>query len=543
MSSVENNLLRIVIPALSKHAVFQDDLIKKHAGQSLVQRAISKARSSGLTEQNILVVTDLDEACLVAERNGAQPIYQVGESVDLFDVLRQYLTQVADDQFNESDFLFLSPYAPSITSEELVEAYRAFVSERIEVLRPVRQESHRIFVERVRGLDELAMAAPDKSLTLDSLAFLIFKGRLLQDSSSPLKVTPWTLQNQVVEIETLQDWWVSEKLLQRRCIVFRVIGNEEVGMGHIYRSLTLAHELSDHEVIFVCDSESYGVVNQLAGYDYRLGVVPERDIVSAILDLKPDLVINDVLDTTAEYIRSLKESDVLVVDFEDLGSGAAMADLTINELYDEPVLEGENILWGHRYFFVREEFEAARPHQLTEKVASILLTFGGTDKNELTLAIYKAIRDLCRRLGVKIHIVTGPGYLGYQKLADEVANNDGASVTHATGVMSRIMEQTAIAITSNGRTVYELAHMNIPSIVIPQHERECTHSFASEATGFLPMLPYREQVSETEIRECLEKLLTDYDFRAQLMKNISPYSFESNKKEVLSKIISLFEDV
>ena len=314
-------------------------------------------------------------------------------------------------------------------------------------------------------------------------------------------------------------------------------------MGHIYRSLTLAHELSDHEVIFVCDSESYGVVKQLAGYDYRLGVVPERDIVSAILDLKPDLVINDVLDTTAEYIQSLKENDVLVVNFEDLGSGAAVADLTINELYDEPVLEGENILWGHRYFFVREEFEAARPHQLTEKVASILLTFGGTDKNELTLAIYKAIRDLCRRLGVKIHIVTGPGYLGYQKLADEVENDDGASVTHATGVMSRIMEQTAIAITSNGRTVYELAHMNIPSIVIPQHERECTHSFASEATGFLPMLPYREQVSETEIKECLEKLLTDYDFRAQLMKNISPYSFGSNKKEVLSKIISLFEDV
>jgi len=528
---------------LSKHAVFQDDLIKKHAGQSLVQRAIGKARSSGLTEQSILIVTDLDEVGLVAERNGAHPIYQVGESVDLFGVLRQYLMQVADDQFDESDFLLLSPYAPLVTSEELVDAYRAFVSKSIDVLRPVRQESHRIFVERVRAFDELAMAAPDKNLTLDSLAFLIFKGRLLQDSSAPLKVTPWALQNQVVEIETLQDWWVSEKLLQRRCIVFRVIGNEEVGMGHIYRSLTLAHELSDHEVIFVCDSESYGVVKQLAGYDYRLGVVPERDIVSAILDLKPDLVINDVLDTTAEYIQSLKENDVLVVNFEDLGSGAAVADLTINELYDEPVLEGENILWGHRYFFVREEFEAARPHQLTEKVASILLTFGGTDKNELTLAIYKAIRDLCRRLGVKIHIVTGPGYLGYQKLADEVENDDGASVTHATGVMSRIMEQTAIAITSNGRTVYELAHMNIPSIVIPQHERECTHSFASEATGFLPMLPYREQVSETEIKECLEKLLTDYDFRAQLMKNISPYSFGSNKKEVLSKIISLFEDV
>ena len=543
MSEVTANLLQVVIPALSKHAVFQDDLVKKHAGESLVQRAIDKARLSGLTSQNILVVTDLDEVCLIAERNGAHPIHHVDSTTDLFDVLKQYSAQSVDKNLNRSDILLLSPYAPLLTVEELIDAYRAFVSKGLDVLRPVRHESHRIFVDRVRALDESVMAAQGKSLTLDSLAFLIFGCRLLQDSAAPLVVTPWTLQNQVVEIETLQDWWVSEKLLRRRRIVFRVIGNNEVGMGHIYRSLALAHELSDHEIMFVCDSKSYGVVNQLAGYDYWLGVVDEGNIVSAILELKPDLVINDVLDTTMEYIEKLKQNDVLVVNFEDLGSGAAVADLTINELYDEPVIEGDRILWGHRYFFVREEFEAAAPHQLSERVDSVLLTFGGTDKNQLTLAIYKAIRELCQSLGVHIHIVTGPGYLGYEKLLGEVEREGGASVTHATGVMSRIMEQTAVAITSNGRTVYELAHMNIPSIVVPQHERERTHSFAREATGFVPMLSYQKGVSETKIQKKLERLLTDYEFRAQLMNNIGSYSFGSNKKEVLREILSLFKDV
>ena len=129
------------------------------------------------------------------------------------------------------------------------------------------------------------------------------------------------------------------------------------------------------------------------------------------------------------------------------------------------------------------------------------------------------------------------------KLLGEVEREGGASVTHATGVMSRIMEQTAVAITSNGRTVYELAHMNIPSIVVPQHERERTHSFAREATGFVPMLSYQKGVSETKIQKKLERLLTDYEFRAQLMNNIGPYSFGSNKKEVLREILSLFKDV
>ena len=52
---------------------------------------------------------------------------------------------------------------------------------------------------------------------------------------------------------------------------FRVIGNKTIGMGHIYRALTLAHEITDHEVLFVCDEESEIVV-ALTGMEYRYEV-------------------------------------------------------------------------------------------------------------------------------------------------------------------------------------------------------------------------------------------------------------------------------
>ena len=60
-------------------------------------------------------------------------------------------------------------------------------------------------------------------------------------------------------------------------------------------------------------------------------------------------------------------------------------------------------------------------------------------------------------------------------------------LTKSTGVISSIMEQCQLAIVSNGRTVYELAHMNIPSITIAHHIREETHKFASKENGFLPL--------------------------------------------------------
>lgn len=56
--------------------------------------------------------------------------------------------------------------------------------------------------------------------------------------------------------------------------------------------------------------------------------------------------------------------------------------------------------------------------------------------------------------------------------------------THATNVMSRMMEGVDFAIASAGRTVYELTHMRIPAVVLAHHSREDMHTFARPANGF-----------------------------------------------------------
>ena len=32
-------------------------------------------------------------------------------------------------------------------------------------------------------------------------------------------------------------------------IIFNVIGGTDIGMGHIYRSLSVAHEITDHNIV------------------------------------------------------------------------------------------------------------------------------------------------------------------------------------------------------------------------------------------------------------------------------------------------------
>ena len=59
----------IVIPAIKKNAVIPDQLVKKLAGVTLVQRAINTARGV-LPGEDIVVLTDSQEISLICERAG-----------------------------------------------------------------------------------------------------------------------------------------------------------------------------------------------------------------------------------------------------------------------------------------------------------------------------------------------------------------------------------------------------------------------------------------------------------------------------------------
>ena len=168
-----------------------------------------------------------------------------------------------------------------------------------------------------------------------------------------------------------------------------------------------------------------------------------------------------------------------------------------------------------------------------------MLTFGGTDQHDLSRRLFYAVKSLCEELGIFVHIVTGPGYRGYDRLMQELKGNDQVSLTHGSEVISSIMERVQVAITSNGRTVYEFAHMNIPAIVIAQHKREFTHAFATESNGFIPLGIYQAGKTEKKVNKSLKYLTLDTAYRRKLFKSMNSCRFTNNKETVVNAIQSL----
>lgn len=321
-------------------------------------------------------------------------------------------------------------------------------------------------------------------------------------------------------------------------IVFHIIGYKEVGLGHIYRSLALAKELKKYEILFVCSEVTGLFAEKLIRDDYLVKIYHQDEIYNEIINLEPKLVISDILSTKAENIKMLKDNSIKVISFEDLGSGVQYTDLTINELYEVPLITGKNIYWGSDYFFLRDEFLTKDSNKYSPKIESLMISFGGTDPNNLTRVTLDSILNLCKDNDISIHIVTGPGYSYYENLKEYIKSYNNIHLTYATGVISQIMGTVDIAITSNGRTVYELAHMSVPSLVISQHEREDTHTFSKNENGIINIGLYDEEDTPKAIQTWLSKVIKNQLFYKSLYKKIDKINFSSNKSKVVDIIES-----
>ncbi|WP_420264241.1 cytidylyltransferase domain-containing protein [Candidatus Magnetominusculus dajiuhuensis] len=535
----------IILPAVKKNVAFPDDLIKKLNGITLLQRALDKAASIAEL-QDVYVVTDSEEITLISTRYGVNVVYNKYLRLTLDDVLKVlkfFLVRVAKKYEN---VILLWAYTPLVTKAIVLKAYEELLlNKERDVLITVKEELHRVFSPTDNGLKSIMLDDSCKKVFTAVKSFSIFKSELLiKNNEDKLNIHPFLLDNDIVEIKSYQDWWICSRLLKRKKILFRVIGSDDVGMGHIYRSLTLAHEISDHEIRFITDTENSIAVYKIAGNDYLIEAVEKRDMVDKILSIRPHLVINDILDTEKEYVLRLKDAGIKIVNFEDVGSGAALSDITFNELYETSVITDGNIKWGRGFYFLRDEFDNAKPHRFKKDVTGILVTFGGTDPINLTTAILLTILDFCKEMGIMIYIVAGPGYLFKDELSRIIAALDYDKVffTFATGVISSIMEKTQIAISSNGRTVYELAHMNITGIIISQNDRETRHPFANEANGFIPVGIYENGVTERVVLQRLKDLVLDVKYRQRLFYRVRLSNFSKNKKKVLKMILNLIED-
>ena len=535
----------IVIPAIKKNAVIPDQLVKKLAGVTLVQRAINTARGV-LPGEDIVVLTDSQEISLICERAGVG--FRRHEdlrftSLDIVSEMRVLLEELAQEYEHCIILRASCPLLTWVDVEDAWKKYREADADSLVTVKNVRQRIWNMHGEGLEGLlDDDAASDEEKTLVVESRALIMMRLSCLQQpcEKGRGRIIPYFLNDRAIEIQGYQDWWICERLLERRHVVFVVAGWPAIGMGHVFRALMLAHEITNHRVSFVCTRESELAVESIARKDYKIVRQGAEDLADTVLALRPDLVINDILNTTTAYMKRLTTAGVRCVNFEDEGPGAPLARLVVNALYEGKTTD--NLCCGPEYFCLRDEFVNAERNPFRQEVKTVLITFGGTDQHDCSRRVLDIIEPICRAYDIAVRVVAGPGYAHKEAMEEHLKKlgNPLVTFTWATNVMSRMMEGADLAICSAGRTVYELAHMCVPALVLATHEREARHTFARPRHGFA-FVGIMDRVGDGRIRNTFLAMLKNTR-RERFWRRQDRLDFTINKGRVVRRMLGLLNE-
>ena len=328
-------------------------------------------------------------------------------------------------------------------------------------------------------------------------------------------------EREALDIDTFVDLQAADTLMRQDRVAIYVNGNNSRGTGHIYRALELADEFYSKPDIYY-DSNQTDV--KIFGRTTH-NLIPVNGIAELFQICKKeqyDIFINDILSTSIDYMIALRS--VLphgkIINFEDDGEGIVKADLVFNALYQSSDMP--NVYAGEKYYISSKVFMFYKPISIRDKVKKVFISFGGADPqnySERLLRIvskeeYRDYQFLVVLGRAKEHVET---LMNYNKFSN-------IQVVYDVSNMPELMSECDIAVTSRGRTGYELAMLGIPSIAMAQNEREEKHGFMCNENGFayIGMNPDNEIIEGTlkmylslsrENRQHFQDKLLNHDLR------------------------------
>ena len=268
-------------------------------------------------------------------------------------------------------------------------------------------------------------------------------------------------------------------------VLFRYDAYEELGMGHAFRCIELIKQLKNVACVAALSKKTTLSFEQLKKNHIPFFIFDQCDeLYDYVSGNSVDVVVNDILDTEKEYIIKLHEMNCRVINLEDNGEGSRYADAVINELYERETASG-HVYNGKDYYCLPENMQEVSKNEYRESVENVIVLFGNTDPAYLTEKSITAIANIRCLQKIKVTVVVGAGNERMEAitaLADD-ARQDIRVVKG--GDISAILKFADLAICSQGRTMYELAHYAVPSIILAENERETLHTFAQLKNGFL----------------------------------------------------------
>ena len=350
-------------------------------------------------------------------------------------------------------------------------------------------------------------------------------------------------QEEIFSPNNYHDFATLENVLNRKKIIVRVDGDVNIGLGHVYNMLTVLNNIRNEDILIVMNQRKNLGKQKFFEHLYNVEFFStNQELWKIIRKFKPDIIFNDILNTDKTYVEKLKKMNLFVVNFEDLGAGRKSADLVFNAIF-----ENKNKLnheyYGSEYACVRDEFRVFNRIKQKKKFSKIAITLGGVDKKNNSLRILSIIRKFGLLKNIKIEIILGIGFKHKEKIQrfSREMNDLGYDIhiIEKAELLSKYLIDCDYVITSNGRTVFEVASLGIPLISLSVNKRERQHNFVvNKKVGY--HIDFTQKESELMLKKYI-KQMKKKENREKFISNLQKQNLREGIDKVTSMILTRYE--
>ena len=267
----------------------------------------------------------------------------------------------------------------------------------------------------------------------------------------------------------------------------------QIETGHVRRDIAIAEMLVKKKI---CLRKEISFVTRRLGFfnlGYNLikkaGYVVEKiddrylnwnskSEATALINIKTDILILDRLSTTHNFMSSLKIKFKSIVSFDDIGSGAKIADIVINALFHD-LAQKKNRFIGYKYLFLKNN-DFLEKKKLSNNVKNIAVSFGGYDKRNITKFFLNCLlhKNCLFEKRINIQLIIGKESIRiinlWKKLIKKVELKQKIKINLSLfppDYFKKLMKAD-FAIVSGGLTVFDCISRGIPVIGLPQYQHQ-----------------------------------------------------------------------
>ena len=248
----------------------------------------------------------------------------------------------------------------------------------------------------------------------------------------------------------------------KKRILFRADGNNEIGLGHVYRCLAIAERLAEQFDCFLAASNPApelketicGRVTLVDLKEYGNNEMEAKDIaLSIVSSYQIDIITLDGYSFDTAYQLCIKNNcKAVLISIDDNQPYHYLADIVINHAggVDAASISKEpytKLFLGSDYLLLRKEFiEASTRKKEIAGINSALICFGGSDPGDFTGKIVSCIANEASIS--EITVIVGSAYnkiKNLEKIVNSYSHINIKTNLDAEAIV-KLMERTQLAI-------------------------------------------------------------------------------------------------